>query len=109
MSSRVSIDAASIDRRLSQRGFQMSDEPQADQSERSRIEFLDHELDLCETFLDVSVVESADLTAACAARSKAQKGYDVALTWISSIQDASQRDRLMTRLFNLRKRLDDSM
>lgn len=87
----------------------MGDESQADQPELSRIEFLDHELDLCETFLDVAVVESADLSAACAARSKAQKGYDVALTWISSVQDTSERDRLMTRLFNLRKRLDDSM
>lgn len=87
----------------------MGNEPQADHSELSRIEFLDGELDLCETFLDVAAVESADPAAARTARSKAQQGYDVALTWITSIQNASERDRLMTRLFHLRRRLDDSV
>ena len=76
-------------------------------SELSRIGFLDNELELCKTFLDLAFIDGDDPAAALAARSKAQEGYDVVLTWIASIHSTTERDRLMNKLFDLRKRLDD--
>ena len=85
----------------------MSDESPANDSELPRIQFLENELDLCKTFLDVAEVDSDDPAAAHAAIAKARQGYDVALNWIASIHSATERDRLMNKLFDLRKRLDD--
>lgn len=85
----------------------MGDESAGKSSELPRIDFLDNELDLCKTFLDLAVIDSEDPVAAHAARSKAQEGYDCALTWIASIHSVSERERLMNKLFDFRKRLDD--
>ena len=85
----------------------MAEESRANGPELPRIRFLDTELDLCKTFLDVAAVESGDPTAAHAAMAKAQEGYDVVLTWIDSIHNETEKDRLMKKLFDLRKRLDD--
>lgn len=85
----------------------MADESPANDAEAPRIQFLENELDLCKTFLDVAAVEIDDPAAAHAAVAKAREGFDVALTWISSIRNETERDRLMNKLFDLRKRLDD--
>jgi hypothetical protein len=81
--------------------------PPVDSSELPRIGFRDSELDLCGTFLDIAAVDADDPSAALTARSKAQQGYNVALSWIASIRDRKERDRLMSRLLDLRKRLDE--
>jgi len=85
----------------------MAEESRENGPELPRIQFLDNELDLCRTFLDVAAVESEDPTAARAAVAKAQEGYDVVLTWIASIHNKPERDRLMIKLFDVKKRLDD--
>jgi len=77
------------------------------ESELTRVQFLDHELDLCETLLNTAAVEIDDPAAALMARSKAQEAYDTVLTWIASIRGAKERDRLMNKLFDLKKGLDD--
>jgi len=85
----------------------MALESRANGPELSRIQFLENELDLCKTFLDLAAIDSEDAAAAHAAMANAREGYDVALTWIASIHNETERDRLMNRLFDLRKRLDD--
>jgi hypothetical protein len=52
-------------------------------------------------------VEVEDPAAALMARSKAQQGYDLVLTWIASVRSTKERERLMNKLFDLRKGLDD--
>jgi len=85
----------------------MDDVTTRNASELPRIRFLENELDVCETFLNIAAVDADDPAAALAARSKAEVGYDVVLTWITSIRNTNERDRLMKKLFGLRKRLDD--
>src|SRR5579872_5046793 len=85
----------------------MDDTSPDDISELPRIRFIDNEIDLCGTFLDVARVEADDPPQALLARSNAQQGYEFAMSWIKSIRNLRERDRLMNKLFNIRKRLDD--
>ena len=79
----------------------------AEAAEQVGIEFLDNEIDLCETFLHTALVEADDPPARRMATSKAQRGYETALAWIDSIRDAQERARLMVKLFHLKDRLDN--
>ncbi|HEY4087982.1 MAG TPA: hypothetical protein VGM43_18705 [Bryobacteraceae bacterium] len=85
----------------------MKDAASGDSLEEARIRFLDNELDLSRTFLQTAFLEGDDPANALAARSNAQTGHDLVLTWVACIRNAKERDRLMNKLFDLRKKLDD--
>lgn len=91
----------------SQKGISMNELPSGESSEQARIRFLDNELDLSRTFLNTAFLEDDDPANALLARSNAQTAHDLVLTWIDSIRDTKERDRLMNKLFDLRKKLDD--
>jgi hypothetical protein len=75
-------------------------------SEYTRIQFLDNEIDLCETYLDVAEVERDDLPAARHARILAEQGYANALACLSSVRAGEEWHRLMAKIINLKRRLD---
>jgi len=84
-----------------------SDLDTLDAAERARIEFLDNEIDLCQTFLDVAKIDADDPSAAACAKAKADVGYQTALGFVSTIRSAQQRGRIMGKLYQLRARLDE--
>jgi hypothetical protein len=75
-------------------------------SERLSIEFIENEVNLSNTFLDLADVEEDAPDRVAQVRAKAQQGYDVASTWIGKIHDASERERLGSKLDLLKQRLD---
>ncbi|HEX4750788.1 MAG TPA: hypothetical protein VH302_14695 [Bryobacteraceae bacterium] len=77
-----------------------------DTGEQTRIQFLDNEMDLCDTFLNVALVDADNPKAATSARTEARRGYETALAWINSVRDAEERARLAAKLFRLKDRLD---
>jgi hypothetical protein len=74
-------------------------------SDKERIEFLDNEINLCHTFLDLAAIDQDDLKVSAEARSKAQKGYDTAVAWIGAVRNAEERERLTAKLHLLQERL----
>ena len=76
-------------------------------SEQTRIQFLDGELDLCQTFLDVADNEAHDPEREAFAIAKAREGYDTVLTWIGMVQNGNELDRLNAKLNSLKERLED--
>jgi hypothetical protein len=76
-------------------------------SEKIRIEFLDRELELCQTFLDTAELEAHDPERCAAAERNARKGYDTVLTWIATVRDEEALQRLNAKLGRLRDRLEE--
>lgn len=74
-------------------------------SEEIRIEFLDGELDISQTFLDVAEIEIDDPERCAVAKRNARLGYDTVLTWIGSVRDVDALGRLSVKLALLRERL----
>ncbi len=75
-------------------------------SERTGIDFLDAELDLCQTFLDVADNEKDHPESAAFARTKAQQGYQTVLDWIATVHDPQNLNRLTAKLHRLKERID---
>lgn len=69
------------------------------------IQFLDNELDLCQTFLDLAEIDANDPAAADKARVNARRGYQTALSLIHTVRDPGELDRLTTKLDRLKERL----
>jgi hypothetical protein len=74
-------------------------------SERIRIEFLEGELDICETFLDLADIEFDDAKRYAWATSKALEGYETVRTWIGTVRGGDEFARLAIKLDYLRERL----
>jgi hypothetical protein len=75
-------------------------------SEESRIEFLDRELDISQTFLDVAELEAGDPERCETAEKNARIAYDTARTWIGSVRDADALGRLNLKLALLGERFE---
>jgi hypothetical protein len=75
-------------------------------SQQISIEFLDNELDLCQTFLDTALIDADDAPAAAQGRANAQAGYETASEWLASIRDPREFDRLTSKLHKLKQRID---
>ncbi len=76
------------------------------ETERAGIEFLDRELDLCQTFLDVAATEVDDAQAEAMAMQNARLGYQTVLAWIGTVRSGQEYERLSVRLGLLRERLE---
>lgn len=81
-------------------------ETEVDHSEHARVQFLDNEIDLSHTFLDLAEIEKEDCAAATHARAAARKGYTTALACMNHIHRTEDWHRLMVKLFRLKARLD---
>lgn len=77
-------------------------------TEQNRIEFLDGELDLCQTFLDVAEIEVDDPEREALAKKNARQGYETALGWIGGVQSGGELERLSAKLARLKERLERS-
>ncbi|HWF47743.1 MAG TPA: hypothetical protein VG168_12110 [Bryobacteraceae bacterium] len=75
--------------------------------EEVRIEFLDRELDISQTFLDTAVLEASDPERCEVAKRNARIGYDTVLTWIGSVKNAEAMERLNVKLARLKGRLEE--
>jgi hypothetical protein len=76
--------------------------------EEIRIEFLDRELDISHTYLDVAEIEADDDPEHCAAAKRnARIGYDTVLTWIGLVRDGEVLQRLNMKLARLKDRLEE--
>lgn len=75
-------------------------------SDRLSIDFIENEVNLSNTFLDLAEAEQDEPDRVAQVRAKAQQGFDVATTWIGKIHNASERDRLASKLDRLKRRLD---
>jgi hypothetical protein len=84
----------------------MNKESTRPDSEQNRIEFLDGELDLCQTFLDVADIEADDPERQALARTNAQRAYETALAWIGFVRNGDESDRLNAKLGRLKERLE---
>ncbi len=73
--------------------------------EATGIQFLDNELDLCQTFLDLAEVDADDPAVANKARANAQRGFQTVLSLIATVRDPGELDRLTTKLDRLKERL----
>lgn len=76
-------------------------------SEEIRIEFLDRELDISQTFLDVAEIEIDDPERCAVAKRNARRAYDTVLTWIGSVRDVDALRRLNVKLALLGDRLEE--
>lgn len=74
-------------------------------SQQNTIEFLDGELNLCETFLDIADTEFDDKERRTLATEKAQQGYATALAWIGRVRSGYELHRLAEKLDRLQERL----
>lgn len=77
-------------------------------AEQARIEFLDRELDLCKTFLEVAENEAHDPEREAQAMNNARKGYETVSAWIGLIRSGEELERLSLKLSRLRERLYQS-
>lgn len=79
----------------------------ADQMDRTRAEFVEREIDLSYTFLDVSSTEKGlDETHSQAVLRKARVGYETAARFLGDVRDPAVKDRLHVELERLLKALD---
>ena len=69
------------------------------------IQFLDNELDLCQTFLDLAETDADDPAVADQARANARRGFEAVLSLIHTVRDPGELDRLTTKLDRLNERL----
>ena len=74
-------------------------------SEQTRIEFLDSELDLAQTFLDVADLEADDPERRAMAEKNARAGYETVVAWIGVVRDWQESERLKAKLVRLENRL----
>jgi hypothetical protein len=80
--------------------------PEETRSQEARIEFLDRELDISQTFLDVAEIEADDPERCAVAKRNARMAYDTVLTWIGSVRDGEAMERLNMKLVQLKDRLE---
>jgi hypothetical protein len=80
----------------------------ADQIDRTRAEFVEREIDLSYTFLDLASTERelGDNAHAQAVLCKARLGYETAARFLGDVRDLAARDRLQVELERLLKALD---
>ena len=76
-------------------------------SEGAKIDFLQNEIDLCNTFLDLAYIEVDDAPARVKAGENARQAYKTAQQWVGAIQDSQARERLLADLAVLDKRFED--
>ncbi|HEX4231981.1 MAG TPA: hypothetical protein VHZ07_25160 [Bryobacteraceae bacterium] len=76
-------------------------------NEKTRIEFLEGELDISHTFLDVAEIEVDDPERSAVAERNARMGYDTVLTYIRLVRDGDALLRLNSKLARLKDRLED--
>jgi hypothetical protein len=77
-----------------------------DAKEALAASFIENEIDLSNTLLDVADLEVDHPEARVSATEKAQVGYRTALQWIGKLKDRGEFDRLTLRLARLKERLD---
>ncbi|HEX4809975.1 MAG TPA: hypothetical protein VH325_13640 [Bryobacteraceae bacterium] len=76
--------------------------------EKTRIQFLDSELDICQTFLNVAEIEADDPERQAQAERNALLSYGTALAWIGTVNSGEELDRLQTKLSRVKDRLERS-
>ena len=74
--------------------------------EGAKIGFLQNEINLCNTFLNLVYIEVDDPQARAQASENARKAYQAARHWVVAIQDSQEREQLFTQLLELDKRLE---
>ncbi|HYL72633.1 MAG TPA: hypothetical protein VEU96_00425 [Bryobacteraceae bacterium] len=76
--------------------------------DRTRAEFIEREIDLAFTFLDLASTEKGlgDEIHAQAILRKARLGYETAARFLSDVKDTEAKDRLQTELERLLQALD---
>ncbi len=79
-----------------------------DASDRTHIDFLDNELDLCNTFLNLAEIDQDDPVVAGQARENAQRAYETLLSWIGAVKNTAELDRLTSELALLKQRIENS-
>lgn len=75
--------------------------------EHIRIEFLERELEICQTFLDTAALEDDDPERRAVAEKNAWTGYDTVLMWIGTVRDGAALERLNAKLARLEQRLGE--
>lgn len=78
-----------------------------DASDRTHIDFLDNELNLCNTFLNLAEIDKDDPVVAGQARENAQRAYETLLAWIGAVRDTAELDRLTSELGRLKQRIEN--
>ncbi len=74
--------------------------------ELARIEFLDSELQISQTFLDVAELEAGHPQRRSLAIYNALRGYETALSWLGAVQSGEELERLSAKLIQLAQRLE---
>jgi hypothetical protein len=82
------------------------DSPSGRDFEQTRIDFLDAEIDLSFTFLNLALSHTDEPDVLAHDIGKAQQGYETALAWVEKVRDADHLTRLSAKLAKLRERLD---
>jgi hypothetical protein len=77
-----------------------------DSAELARIEFLDAEIDLCHTFLNVAETEAREPEMAARATRRARQGYEKASALLVTVRHLRELDRLTIKLYSLRERME---
>lgn len=80
----------------------------ADQIDRTRAEFVEREIDLSYTFLDLASTEKGlgDLVHAEAVLRKARLAYETAVRFLGDVRDLGAKDRLRVESERLLKALE---
>lgn len=75
-------------------------------SDKIQLEFLEAELELCNTLLNVAESEVDHKEAAAEALQKARRGYETVVPLIGTVKDIYVLNRLTSRLYFLKERID---
>ncbi len=75
--------------------------------EGAKIDFLQNEINLCNTLLNLTYIEVDDAPARAKAGENARQAHKTAQQWVGAIQDSQARERLLADLVALDKRLED--
>ena len=76
------------------------------EGERNRIAFLDNEIDLCHTFLQLAEIDAEDPPVSARAVEHARHGFQTVVNWLKVVRSEQERDRLTGKLYHLKERLD---